>query len=220
MLRRVLENTTDGQKMWSEFRNSLGPDPALGARCHRINIPFGPGTHLGALDDVARMGAMKAEALAVLAGSSRHVAREAQEEVVGLVEGVARQLVASLFYFQTTGVEEIPGGGSLCRGLLRCRLSRGSREGARAMLRAAPVFRVCEDGGAVEEQTTTLPALEWDEVGLSAPAVFRVWRRPAEVSIGVSFDGMKCWDDISGFPRAVGDVGDGVATLLEPAEMP
>ena len=225
MLRRVLESTTDGEKMWSEFRNSLGPDAAVGARCHRLNVPFGPGARLGALDDVGRMAAMKGEALAVLAGSGRHVAPRAQEELAAHVAGIARQLVASLFYFQTTAVEGVPGGGSLCSGMLRCRLSRGARESGQAMIKAAPVFRVCEEGGdgggAGEAQTvTTLPALEWDEVGLSAPAVFRVWRRPAEVSIGVSFDGMKTWDHISGFPRAVGDAGENVALTSEPAEMP
>ena len=31
---------------------------------------------------------------------------------------------------------------------------------------------------------------------------------------------MKTWDHISGFPRAVGDVGENVPLPSEPAEMP
>ncbi len=217
MLRLVLENTTNGQKMWSEFRNSLGPSAAVGARCHRLNIPFGPGAHLGALDDVARMGSMKAEALAVLGQSSKHVVALVQEEVAAQVERVARQLVASLFYFQTASVASRGNDGSLCSGFLRCRLSQASRASGQAMLRAGPTFQLREEGGG-ETHTMTLQGLVWDEARLSAPASFHVWRPTSEVSIAVSFDGMRTWNDISGFPRAVADLG---ATLCsEPAEMP
>ena len=219
MLRLVLENTTNGEKMWRESRDSLGPAPALGAKCHRLNIPFGPGAQLGALDDLARMGAMKAEAQAVLGQRSRHVSAGVQAEAGAQVARVARQLVASLFYFQTVSVASLGEDESLCSGFLRCRLSQASLACGQAMLSAGPVFQLREqDGAGGETHTVTLQGLEWDVARLSVPASFRVWKRPSEVSIAVSFDGMKSWDDISGFPRAVGDLGPD-AMDLEPAEM-
>jgi hypothetical protein len=140
-----------------------------------------------------------------------------QEDVAAQVERVARQLVASLFYFQTASVTSRADEASLCNGFLRCRLSQASRAIGQDMLRAGPVFQLREEGGG-ETHTMTLQGLEWDEARLSAPASFHVWRQTSEVSIAVSFDGMQTWDDISGFPRAVGDLGSSLCS--EPAEMP
>jgi hypothetical protein len=118
-MRRLVHNTTDCQKSWIEFRTTLGPDLRAEGKCHRLNVPFGPpearsasrglasedgeGSALGGPDDVGKMAAMKREAKAFLNASSKSISLEIQAKEARRVMLIARQLVASLVYFQTGG---------------------------------------------------------------------------------------------------------------------
>jgi hypothetical protein len=211
-LRLVLQNTTDCQKMWSEFKHSLGADHHLLTKCHRINVPYGPGQTLCRLDEIDKMSAMEVEAVSFLKGKSKSVDQSIQRQSARSIDTIARQLVASLFYFQAKTFEDFNDEEYHCYGLLRCRLSPSCQAQMQSLVQSRPIFRVYEDSGS-DFTSLTLDPSRWDMENFAITAVFRTLRRSLEVRIVVSMDGGSHWDDISGFPRTLRDSLERTGTL-------
>lgn len=86
MVRWMVENALNCQKLWISFRDSVvGPDVRLEARCHRLNVPFAHKEGFGAIDDVDRIPAMKDEALAFASSPVRFRLCRAPSEVTVVV---------------------------------------------------------------------------------------------------------------------------------------
>jgi len=207
LMRLMVENATDCEKQWNEFRNSVGPDPEAGKKCHRLNIPLLRG-RMGPIDDVTKMASMREDAVAFLTGTGSKgiAAAEVKEQVAAQVRRVARQLLASLFYFSVERLVEASETEVWCAGTIRCRLSAACAAQAAEIVNSKPAFCVQERKCGGESWTDrNLLDLRWD-VGTStveAPVEFRVWKAPSEVRIAMSMDMMENWEDISGFPREV-----------------
>ena len=220
-LRLVLENTTDCQKMWSDFRRRLGPDTHLAEKCHRVNVPYGESQKLCSLDAVSKMKSMKSEARAFLEGKSKSVDALIQRQSAEKIEKIARQLVASLFYFQVLSVGVFNEKEYACSGLIRCRLSSACAEQAESLIQAQPAFRIYEESKFEPNYSKDISSLTWDKKSFAAPIEFRTWKQSSGVRIVISFDGRKNWENLSGFPRVFGDcVGDeGFDELGSPLEL-
>ncbi|KAE8443409.1 hypothetical protein EG329_001890 [Mollisiaceae sp. DMI_Dod_QoI] len=207
MLRLVLENTTNCQKMWTEFKYSLGSgrdphDQHLLTKCHRVNVPYGRGLKICGLDAVDKMDGMKDEALAFLNGTSTSVSEEVQEASTSKIEAISRQLVASLFYFQQISHENYGDDDVLYKGLIKCRLSPACGASMRSLIQANPMFRIYEGVGP-SPNDLTLHTGTWDLTSHSTTTEFRIPTTVQEVRIIISFNGGVSWDDISGFPRSL-----------------
>jgi hypothetical protein len=202
MLRLVLENTTNCQKMWSDFKHRLGPDTPLLKKCHRVNVPYGDGKQLCRLDAVDEMASIKEEALAFLDGRSHAVGIDVQKKAAMKIKLIARQLVASLFYFQLSSLESFNDQEFWCHGLLRCRLNLSCVVQMRSLLQAKPIFRMYEAAGT-DYYTVEEDREGWNQRNFSVPAKFRMGKLAPEIRIVVSLDNGKNWDDISDFPRDI-----------------
>jgi hypothetical protein len=206
LFRLVLSNTTNCEKMWNEFTHSLGPDPHLLTKCHRVNVPYGAGQDLCSLDAVSRMDAIKEEAVAVLALKSKSVTKDVQGLLTTRLDIVARQLVASLFYFQLRTTEDADDEVYTYHGLLRCRLGPSCRAQMQSLVEATPLFRVYEGAGA-ESNDVSLDGAGWDLNTFSVKCSFWTGKGADEVRVVVSLDRGASWDDVSGFPRRLGKGG-------------
>jgi hypothetical protein len=197
-MRLVLHNTTNCQKMWNDYRHSLGPDDSLVSKCHRVNVPYGPGQGLGSLDAVSKMSSMKDEALRFLEQESKSVSLKIQKDSAKKIELIARQLVASLFYFQVKVIDSLDDEEDYCRGLIRSRLSSSCTAQMESLIQASPTFRLYEGAGG-DYTSVKLDSHGWNLGSFSIKAEFRMLKSSAQVRIRMSFD--RDWDDISGFPR-------------------
>jgi len=89
------------------------------SKCQRgINVPYGPGQDLGRLDAVSKLSLMKDEALRFLEQKNKSVSLKIQKDSTKRIELIARQLVASLFYFQVTTIDSLDDE-NYCHGLIR-----------------------------------------------------------------------------------------------------
>jgi hypothetical protein len=199
ILASVLANTLNCQKMWAAFKNTLGSDLNLLAKCHRINIPYGHGQTLCGLDEVSKMNDIKKEALDVLSCKSKNLSEFVQTELSEQLDLVARQLLASLFYLAVNTMQAESQEAEICHGWIRCRLSRTYPAQFQSLLAKSPAFRVTD--GAGNEQHVVLDARGWDKSTFSIVAEFRVPRVSPEVRIKMTLDNGRNWDEISGSPR-------------------
>lgn len=197
MLKSVLASTLDCEKMWHDFKNSLGIDIHHLAKCHRINIPFGDGQSLCDLDDVRKMNGVKAEALNVLNGTSRSVSQLVQSQLSEQMDTIARQLLASLFYLKVAMLEN-SGDLLICHGLIRCRLGYSYQTQFQSLLRNEPTFRVTDSLDT--SHVLSIARDGWDSI-FSLPIKFTVPREAAQICMEITLDKGNHWDMISGFPR-------------------
>jgi hypothetical protein len=196
-MRLVLHNTTNCQKMWNDYRHSLGPDDSLVSKCHRVNVLYGPKQDLGSLDAVSKMSLMRDEALRFLEQESKLVSLKIQKDSAKKIELIARQLAALLFYFQVTTIDSLDNEEDYCQGLIRSRLSSSCTAQMESLIQASPTFRLYE-GAEGDYTSVKLNSQGWNLGSFLIKAEFRMLKSSAQVLIQVSFD--KDWDDISGFP--------------------
>lgn len=137
------------------------------------------------LDDEEYMKDLKTEALKFLEKESKRVSPDVQDDAFAKLEVVARQLVATLFYFELQGLQEHSKTEFLCLGLIRCRLSRSCSTQFRSLTQINPVFRVCE-GSSHDYVPVTLESPGWDPRTFSVKAMFRISKSSAEVRVEVS----------------------------------
>lgn len=199
VLKSVLQSTLNCRKMWFAFTNSLGTDKHLLGKCHRVDIPFGPGQSLCNLDDWQRMRDIKGEALKVLSGTSTSVSEFVQDQLHEQLDTIARQLVASLFYLTFQGVENDGIGDiAICKGWIRCRLRRSYEKQFYSLLSKNPIFRVIDSSS--HEYILAYGSTQWDAT-FSIPVQFYIPRESATVRVEITLDNGIHWDTISGFPR-------------------
>jgi hypothetical protein len=201
MLRLVLQNTTNCQKLWRDFRQSLSDDTHLLTKCHRVNVPYGRGQTLCKLDDVSKIDATQAEALAFLHRTSKSLSPSIQEQFSTHLDSIARQLLASLFYFQLLDLYDLNEYKYHCRGLLRCRLGSSCVAQMRSLVNSNPRFRVHDEENP-DGNPVALGQKGWNMTDFSVSASFGGFKyAKGGVRIEVSLDNGGHWDDISGFPR-------------------
>lgn len=200
MLRLVEQSTAACEDTWHEFRTSLSDDKHLLTKCHRINIPFGQGQSLCKLDDVTKVEATDAEAAAFLSETSRSCSSDIQTKVSAQLNTIARQLRASLFYYEVLDIFDLNEYKHRCMGRLRCRLDLSYKQQMRSLLGCNPRFRVHSDDN-IEGTPIILSRQGWNPSDFSIPAPFETLKHVKDVRIEVSFNDGAHWDDISGFPR-------------------
>jgi len=198
LMRLVIENTLDCQKMWHVFKKSLGLDSRLLSKCHRINVPLGPGLRPCEMDDVDEMEAMKKEAEAFVEQRSQNVAQTVQDEFSAKIERIARQLVASLFYLEVQHLNVLPHDEIRCQGRIYCRLSESCVPQFRSLTQKNPTFRIQEDSKYQYHSVNLIGA--WDTRLLFIQCSFGFAKGCSDVAMEMSVDNGKNWEDISGFP--------------------
>jgi hypothetical protein len=198
LMRLVIENTLDCQKMWRNFKKSLGLDPRLLSKCHRVNVPLGPGLDPCDMDNVDEMKAMKNEAEAFVEKRSQNVAQTVQDEFSAKIEKIARQLVVSLFYLEVQHLNYLPHDEVRCQGRIYCRLSESCVTQFRSLAQKNPNFRIQEDLKYEYSSVNLVGA--WDMQHFFIQCSFGFSKGCLDVAIEMSVDNGKNLEDISGFP--------------------
>lgn len=201
-LRLVQQNTSSCQEKWASFKRSLAGDPQALEKCHRLNVPYGRGQTLCKLDEVSRLDAMQAEASAFLQQTSNSLDPSIQAHTSAKLDKIARQLIASLFYFQVRDAYDLNEYKYHCTGRLYCRLSTSLIEQATSLINTGkPQFRVFEEENPDGEKVIFGQG-GWEHEDFSTSASFDALVYAKEVRIQVTFAGWEGeWEDISGFPR-------------------
>jgi hypothetical protein len=202
-LRLVQQNTSSCQEAWAKFRRSLGDDRNSLNKCHRLNVPYGRGQTLCKLDEVSKLDAMQAEALAFLHQTSNSLDPSVQAHTSAKLDKIARQLVASLFYFQVRDAYDLNEYKYHCTGRIYCRLSTSLTQAMASLINTGkPLFYVFEEENP-EGQEVVFGGSDWDYKDFSISANFDalIYAKKG-VSVKVTFASWEGqWEDISGFPR-------------------
>lgn len=190
-----VSSTLDCQREWNSFRSSIDHEPELLERCHRLNVALAD--EPPRLDDVSKIAALKSEAANFFA------AKTTREEV----QRIARQLVASLFYFVLLERQDTEGGvGRSWSGLLRCRLSPAMTKQFLNLTLRGPIFRVVQGQGKGRDgQDTDLvgrhtPTVQFDMKTFSSEVDIDVANSSGRISIEIAFldQADRFWNAISG----------------------
>lgn len=131
----MVQSTLDCDRQWSEFISSTRWDSHLSSICHRLDI--GLQGRPPKIDDVESIPLLKHQAERYLRPEHGVYLNKEYESAHKHVQVVAKRLIAALFYFEPTSVND-----GKCVGILHCRLSSAMRDQFMYLLSAGPAFRV------------------------------------------------------------------------------
>jgi hypothetical protein len=205
ILHLVNQNTSRCQRTWEDFQATLADEPHQMRRCHRVNVPYGRGQTLCKLDEISKMEATQSEAFSFLRQKSTSVSPDVQRRSFSKLDMIARQLTATLFYFQDLDAYDLNENKLHCRGLLYCRLSSACMEQMKSLINSGrPLFQVWQEE-MPEGQKLEFGERGWNFNDFSISASFDAFAYAKKgVRIQVTFEGWNnAWEDISGFPRKI-----------------
>ena len=203
MLRWVVLNTVNCQKLWDDFKNGLARDKRGErdrAKCHRLNIPYGKGEELPKLDQVNEIDGLEQEAQSVLDKQSKALKMSVQEDVYAKVGTIARQLVATLFYLGMSAIRQLGPNNYRCSGWLRCRLPASEKTSIEQLIAKQPTLRlyIMRD---LSTECISLGRVPWKKDHPFASLDFNLADPGELIRLCISFDGGRTEEDISGCPR-------------------
>lgn len=193
----MVKSTLDCERQWREFYQSINWDEPHRARCHRLNI--GLRAEPPKLDDVGSLIWLKDVAATYLSPEHKGYSNSMYTNAHEHVTVVARQLIATLFYFQPGRQGQTQVQRCNWRGRLKCRLSPSLRTQFSALIGRGIQFRALENG-QIQDIRRLSPSFH-SRQGMEVE--FDVTDSNNKIYIEVAFADTHrtFWDCISGFPR-------------------
>jgi hypothetical protein len=187
----AVKDIMDSETVWHDFCQPLTEEDRT--RYRRLNVPFTEGNEIPAMHDISSLKLLQETAHDYCS----------KQEVLMQLRYIARQLVASTFYFDFKAWAR-PGQRWDCTGYLCNRMLQRHADAVENLILKRPVFRVYEDGIRNSIQKVIVGPEDNHQRGIwSLKMLFSVHDRRRRLDIKMQLQGAEEEYSISGFPRTL-----------------